>query len=118
MATLLNAPVAPEGAQDFPSLKEQLGKVVIFAPMEERTIDTERGPAEVTQCVCLVWNEVTKKVEELGTITVFWKAVRAQLHEAVGTDAYVVGRLMMTGKRFVLREVDEATRAAIQADLF
>lgn len=117
MPTLIRPPAAPEGGQDYPQLKDQLGHVVILTPMEEKTITTERGTAEVTNCVCLSWDETTKKVQDVGTVTVFWKAVRAQLHDAVGTDAYVIGRLMMHGRRFELDPVEDSVMEAIGAQL-
>lgn len=116
MATLMNAPAPPEGGQTFPRLSEQIGNILVFAPTESKTLTTKQGESPVVVGPVMVFNEKTKKVEELGTVTVFWAKVRAQLMPAIETRSYVVGRLKMSGHSYVLDPVDDATLKAIQVD--
>lgn len=112
------APPASAGA-DFPDLKDYVGKVVILEPLRERVIETKYNPeTEVTDCVAWWWDPKAKEAKEIGTVNVFWSAVRAQLHEAVSTRDQVVGRLMQNGRRWELEEVDEKTLAEIAEKFF
>lgn len=111
------APAPPEGGQDFPKLTDHLGRVLILEPTEETTIETNRGESEITRAVAMVYNEATKKVEDLGDVTVFWKRLRAQLHDAIAAQDTIVGRLMMTGRAYVLQDVDDATLKTIEKQM-
>jgi len=119
MPSKLTAPPAPPetSTQDYPKLADYMGQVVVLGPTEEVTIDTQYKPTQkATRCVGWAW--VTGKLVDLGDILVFWGKVRAQLHEAIASGAYVVGRIVKDGRSYVLETVtDEKTLKAIEAQL-
>ena len=59
----------------------------------------------------------TQKVEDLGTLNVFWKKLKSQLEPSVGTDGYVIGRLMPTAKSYALQPVAQEDLDAIGKQL-
>ncbi len=117
LKTATEAPAG--GAQDFPRLTDYLGRIVILEPLEEKTVDTKfKDASELTECVAWYWDEKKKAVEEIGQVSVFWRAVRAQLEVAVKTHDQVVGRLVQNGRRYELDPVTDATVAAIAEKFF
>lgn len=119
MPTIHNAPPVPEGTgEDFPKMKDQVGRIVILAPTAHEQITSEQyGTSDTIKCVTMVFNEKTQKVEDLGTMNVFWKKMKAQLEPAIGSDAYVIGRIMPTGKSYALQPVSAEDEKAISKQL-
>lgn len=118
MALKLTAPPAPpEGGGDFPKLGDYLGQIVILGPTEETTVKTPHSDdSKCTRCIGWAW--AGGKLEDLGTVLVFWARVRAQLHDAIATGDYVVGRLVKDGRSFILERVTTTeTLATIEKQL-
>lgn len=104
MPSFIAPPEAPESVADFPKLADYLGQIVILGPTEELEVKTEYDPkSKATRCVG--WAYVSGKLVDLGTLLVFWGKVRAQLHDAIEQNAYVVGRIVKDGKSYVLEPV-------------
>lgn len=112
-ANLMPAPSPPEGGGTYPKLADFLGQIVVLGPTEEVEVDTSYKPGtKATRCVGWAW--VGQRLVDLGDVLVFWGKVRAQLHEAIDTGAYIVGRIVKDGRSYALDPVTtEATLAAI-----
>ena len=117
---LKTATEAPQGgAQDFPRLADYVGRVVVLEPIEEKTVDTKfKEGSNVTECVAWWWDEKKKTIEEIGQVSVFWGAVRAQLREALASKDQVAGRLVLNGRRYELDPVTDGTISAIAEKFF
>lgn len=111
---LLNATPVESGAD----LKDLLGRVLVFEPTEEATIETVRGPAEVTRAVAYALNEQTGNVEALGEVPVFWQRVRAQLKPALEAQTSVAGRLVRSGRAYTLEPLPDEVVEKLGAQLF
>ena len=117
---LKTATEAPEsGGQDFPELKDYIGRIVIFEPMKEVVGDTKfKKDSHRIECVAWWYDEKKKSVEEIGQVSVFWNAVRAQLSEALTTGDQVAGRLVQNGRRYELDPITDDVLAAIAEKFF
>lgn len=116
--SLIAPPAPPESDDtDYPKLADYMGQIVVLGPTEETVIDTQfKKTQKATRCIGWAW--VTRKLVDLGDLLVFWGKVRAQLHDAIGSGSYVVGRIVKDGRSYVLEPVtDERMLAAIEAQL-
>ena len=108
MTKLIAPPKAPESSTEtFPKLADYLGQIVVLGPTEEVEVETKYKPdTKATRCIGWAW--VGGKLVDLGDLLVFWGKVRAQLHEAIESKAYVVGRIVKDGRSYTLESVTTA----------
>lgn len=113
MTKLIAPPKAPESSTEtFPKLADYLGQIVVLGPTEETEVQTKyKDATKATRCIGWAW--VNGKLIDLGDLLVFWGKVRAQLHEALAQNSYVVGRIVKDGRSYVLEPV--TTTATIEA---
>lgn len=114
---LVPPPEPPAGGGDFPKLADYLGQIVVLGPIEEIVTKTAyKDESQATRCIGWAW--INGALVDLGTLLVFWGKVRAQLHDAIESRAYVVGRIVKDGKAFILEPTTtEKTLAAIEEQL-
>lgn len=114
---LLNATPVEGGGSDT-RLADLLGRVLVFEPTEEATIETVRGPAEVTRAIVYALNEKTGSIEGLGEVPVFWQRVRTQLKPALAAQTSIAGRLVRSGRAYTLESLPDEMVEKIAAQLF
>ena len=116
MPTLIAPPPAPESEGTFPKLAEYLGQIVVLEPTEELELDTSyKKSSPATRCVG--WAFVGGKLVDLGDLLIFWRKVRAQLHDAIESKAVVVGRIVKDGRSYTLEPADDAIMEKVRAAL-
>lgn len=116
MPTFKAPPPAPEKTGDFENLGDHINQVVVLLPTEEVTVSTKFNEAsKAMKCVGWWFTEKEGVCNELGTVNVFWGAVRKQLEGEIGN--YVVARLIKNGRRYELEPVREALAGEVQKAL-
>lgn len=105
---LIAPPKAPESSTEtFPKLADYLGQIVVLGPTEEVEVQTKfKDSTKATRCIGWAW--VGGKLVDLGDLLVFWGKVRAQLHEAVESGAYICARIVKDGRSYTLEPVTTA----------
>lgn len=112
--TVVNAPAVTEEDNEYPKLKDQVGRVLAFAPMEMETITSEQyGDSETVKCTVVRYEESDGTLVDLGSMNVFWKKLKSQLVPFIGGLEWVVGRLLPTGRSYALKPAGDADLAAI-----
>ena len=117
LKTATEAPAG--GGQDFPKLTDYIGRIIVLEPMKEVIGSTKfKEDSHRIECVAWWWDEKKKSVEEIGQVSVFWSAVRAQLSDALASNDQVAGRLVQNGQRYELDPVTDDVLAAIAEKFF
>lgn len=116
MPTFKSPPPAPEKTADFANLGDHINQVVVILATEEITVTTKFNEASPAMKAVAWWfTEKEGTCREIGTVTIFWGAVRAQLKDCIGD--YVIGRLIKDGRRYQLEPVRESLAAEVQKAL-